>query len=833
MSRDGGITWKHLEGSGLPVTEIGKVALAIAPSNSQRVYAMIETKDEGLWRSDNGGESWTHVSQDHVLLNRPLYYTRCVVAPDDQDEVYFPATRFSMTLDGGQTIQRFNPSGGDHHDIWIDPLIPSRMIVGNDQGVSISTNRGKSWHGIQLPIAQMYHVYVDNRNPYYVYGNRQDGSSYMGPSNTMSGGTIPRALWQPCGGFESGFAVPDPVDNNIVWSGNYDGMLDRFDFRTGQSRAVSVWPEGIQGWAPADVKYRFQWTFPICISPHDHNKVYVGSQYIHQTTDGGHSWTVISPDLSTNDKTKQQRTGGITPDDISPSYTCVVFAIAESPLEAGLLWAGTNDGLLQVSRDGGANWTNVTKNIPKLPQWGTVSNIEPSRFDAGTCYVTFDLHQVNDRDPYIFKTTNYGKSWKSISGDIPKSVFSYAHCVREDPKRQGLLYLGTENALYMSYNDGKNWIPLQSNLPHAPVHWLVVQEHFIDLVVSTYGRGFWIMDDITPLQQLDKDVLNSDAYLFPPRPAYRYRGVVGPRGVSNDPTAGKNPPFGASINYYLKEASKEEIKVAILDNEGKVVRTLKPEKNDPPAQSGRRGGSSPVKISKEKGINRIIWDLKTDRTKEVKLRTSPTGHDHVPIGSKGYRSLSRGGRMSLLAPPGIYTVKLLVGKKEFTQKLTIIKDPHSAGTEEDIQAQQNVLLEIRDNIETVADIINQAEIVRKQLQNLKELLTEHKDAESITKACEELDKKFLDVEEFFFSTGVTGSGDSLRWPDKFYVRLGSLASSIGRSDFPPTTQQLAVHEEFKKQLAESKGRYDKLLEDDLPALNKMLQEKNILNIFTK
>jgi len=400
MTRDGGTTWKQLKGKGLPDTETGKIALAIAPSNSERMYAMIEAKDEGLWRSDNGGESWTHINHDHALLNRPHYYNRCVVSTDDYDEVYFPATRFNMTLDGGKTIKRFNPAGGDHHDMWIDPLNSDRMMVGNDQGVSISVNHGKSWHGIQLPIAQMYHVYVDNRIPYYVYGNRQDGSSYRGPSNSrMSRSGIPAALWHPVGGNESGFAIPDPIDNNIVWSGKYDGMLDRFDLSTGQSRAVTVWPESIQSWAAAEVKYRFQWTFPILISPHNHNRVYVGSQFVHRTTDGGHSWTVISPDLSTNDKSKQQISGGLTPDDAIPTYCCVLFALAESPLEEGIIWAGTNDGLLHITRDSGSNWTNVTKNIPDLPPWGTISNIEPSRYEAGTCYITIDFHQAGNGNP--------------------------------------------------------------------------------------------------------------------------------------------------------------------------------------------------------------------------------------------------------------------------------------------------------------------------------------------------------------------------------------------------------------------------------------------------
>lgn len=834
MSRDGGLTWKHLKGNGPPETEIGKVAVAVAPNNSDRVYAMIETKDEGLWRSDNGGQSWKQVSHDHALLNRPLYYTRCVVAPDDYNEVYFPATRFTMSLDGGETLKRFNPSGGDHHDMWIDPTNPDRMIVGNDQGVSISTNRGKSWHGVQLPVAQMYHVYVDNRIPYYVYGNRQDGTSYRGPSHSRTGRKIPSGLWHPVGGFESGFAIPDPVDNNIVWSGNYDGMLDRFDLRTGHSRSVDVWPESIQGWAAADVKYRFQWTFPICISPHNHNRIYVGSQYVHVTTNGGHSWSVISPDLSTNDKSKQQQTGGITPDDVSPLYCCVIFALAESPIQEGLLWAGTNDGLLHVSRDGGSSWTNVTRNIPKLPQWGTVSNIEPSRYDAGTCYITVDLHQVNIRDPYIYKTEDYGRKWKPIHSNIPRSVLSYAHCIREDPVRKGMLFLGTENALYVSFNDGRNWIPLQTNLPHAPVHWLVVQEHFNDLVAATYGRGFWIMDDITPLQQLTQEVIKSDVFLFTPRLAYRFRNVVGPGFSPNDQCAGDNPPYGAFINYYLKSVPKEDVKITILDDKGNTVRTLKTEKEEKSSGSPGRRRARPIKVPKKAGINRINWNLRYDFTKKIRLRTSPIGHDHVTVGAKGWRPFPRGERTSgPLAAPGIYTVKLSVGEKDFLQKLIVKKDPHSAGSEKDIRAQLKVLLGIRDNINTVADIINKSEIIRKQIYDLVEIIEDDKDTEQIIKKAKELDKKFIDIEDFFFSMGLTGSGDDLRWPDKFYVRLRRLARSIEASDFSPTTQQLEVYEKFNRELSDYKNRFNNLISTDLPSFNKMLAEKNILNIVAR
>ncbi|MFQ5721398.1 MAG: sialidase, partial [Candidatus Aminicenantales bacterium] len=549
------------------------------------------------------------------------------------------------------------------------------------------------------------------------------------------------------------------------------------------------------------------------ISPHDHNKVYIGSQYVHQTTNGGESWEIISPDLTTNDKSKQQLTGGITRDDTPPTYCCCLFAIAESPLEKGLIWVGSNDGLVHVTRDGGSHWTNVTKNFPDLPPWGTVSNIEPSRYEAGACYITFDFHQVNNRDPYVYKTTDYGKSWTLISSDIPKNELSYAHCIREDPVRKGLLYLGTENALYVSFNDGKNWIPLQNNLPHAPVHWLTIQEHFNDLVIGTYGRGFWIMDDITPLQQLTPEVIKADVYLFAPRPAYRFLFKAPHVADPNDQCRGENPPYGASLNYYLKTEPKEEAKITILDEKGQKIRTLKG--------------------PKKQGINRIWWDLRYEPSTEIKLRTSPVGHPHVVVGPKGWRPfLDRGDRKGPKVIPGTYVVKLTVGDKEFTQKLIIKKDPNSAGSIEDIKAQVKILLEIHDNMNSVAEMINKIEWIRKQIYGLQKILEGDKKAEQILNKSKELDKKFIALEDEFISVGYSGryDQDGLRWPEKFYLRSSNLAYGIAQTDFAPTTQQKEAHKVLCNQLSSYKSQYNVLINKDLKDFNNLLRESNIPNI---
>jgi photosystem II stability/assembly factor-like uncharacterized protein len=408
----------------------------------------------------------------------------------------------------------------DNHEMWIDPRNPGHMIVSNDRYVNISTNRGESWMRSPLPIAQMYHVSTDDQIPYYVYGNRQDGPGHRGPSNSLATTQILPNDWTWGGGSESGFTYPDPADPNFIWTSGQAGYLTHLNIRTLQYRSVNPAPGG--GWPIADLKYRMQWTFPVALSPHDPHKLYVGSQYVHVSTDGGQTWTVISPDLTTNDKSKQQSSGGLSPDNSSVEYYCVLFAIAESPEDKDVIWAGSNDGLVHVTRDGGKHWINVTKNFPNLPPWGTVSNIEPSRCNSGTAYVVVDLHQMNDRNPYVFKTADYGATWTPITSGIPQDVFSYVHFILEDPVKKGLLYLGTENAIYVSFDDGGHWMPLQLNLPHVPVTGITVQERFHDLVLATYGRGFWILDDISPLEQLNTEISSSGQYLFEIRPAYRF-----------------------------------------------------------------------------------------------------------------------------------------------------------------------------------------------------------------------------------------------------------------------------------------------------------------------
>ncbi len=825
MSKDGGDTWERLEGSGLPRSPVGKIGVTMSADNSNRVYALIETNSNRdyapledhagvLWRSDDGGESWRMVNGDHTLAQRPLYYTRAVAAPDDHNEIHFLSTAHTISLDGGVSIDRGN-AGGDNHDMWIDPLLPDRMIVGHDGGVSISTTRGRSWLRPRLPIAQMYHVRTDNAVPYFVYGNRQDGASHRGPSNSLTGSAIPIGAWHAVGGCESGFSVPDTTNNAVVWSGCYEGILDRYDLRTGHARNVMVLPDNPEAWPAAPLTYRFQWTFPIEISPHDNTRVYVGSQHVHVTTDGGANWAELSPDLTTNDKSKQQKTGGLTPDDAGPTYAAVLFAIAESPIEPGVIWTGSNDGLVHITRDGGATWTNVTENVPDLPPWGTVSNIEPSRHVAGAAYITVDFHQVGNTDPYIYRTTDYGRRWRSISGNIPRDIFSYVHVVREDPTRRGLLYAGTENAIYVSFDDGEQWVSLQNDLPHAPVHDLVIQPHFNDLVIGTYGRGFWIMDDITPIQQLTDDVLAADAHLFVPRPVYRFLRKESSVSQPSDPGAGRNPDYGASIHYYLNGAD-DEVSVEILDESGMTVRTLD--------------------AADEDGLHRVQWDLRFTRSETPRMRTAVVEHSHVPIGDDGWRPAGDGGRVSPLAPPGEYTVRFTVGDRSFTQPLTVRKDPHSAGSEADIRRQQAVVLELRDDVNATVDLINEIESIRSQVHALEDRLEDRDDVQAILDVADALDEGLIDLEmlltDLRLSGGMAGQ-DRLRWPRQLYARLTSLAGYVGSSDDPPTTQQLETRDRLQGLLQQYLARMEQIRDSDLAELNRMLDDAGVPVIMSR
>ncbi|MCC6318772.1 MAG: glycosyl hydrolase [Gemmatimonadaceae bacterium] len=833
MSRDAGDTWVRLDGGpggtgwgrGLPRTgTMGKIGIGIARSDPQRVYALIEMREPAFYRSDDGGRSWRAVNRDHDLLERPQYYTRIGVNPADANNVFFVGVRFIGTLDGGLTKMANPPrAGGDLHDIWWDHVDPSRFVVGDDGGVGITIDGGRSFTRIVLPNAQMYHVNTDTKIPYNLYGNRQDGYSYGGPSNSRGSRSI--GVWSAVGGCESGWAIPDTVDGRTVWSGCYDAGLERFDLQTRMARAVEPWPEAGYGVPPKDLRYRFQWTFPIHISPHDHNTVYVGSQYVHKTTNGGQTWTLISPDLSTNDSTKQQSSGGFVIDNLFVENVTVTFAIAESPLQKDLIWVGTMDGLLHLTRDGGKTWTNLTANVPGLPKWSTITNIEPSKYDVATAYMAVDAHLINDRDPYIYKTTDYGRTWTRINGDIPVSVFSYVHVVREDPVRRGMLYAGTENAIYVSLDDGAHWMEINGDMPHAPVSWLTVQGHFHDLVVATYGRGFYIADDISYLRSMADSLATRRLTMMPMRPTYRFRRVATPIAATNSMVGGEDPPLAATINYAVGQVprdstARDSVRFVVSDANGGVVR--------------RFATGAP-----RRGLNRALWDLRYDAPRRAKLRTAPPGNTWLRVTDS--RPLVPwdldlvGGQVGPLVAPGRYTVAMAWGRDTLRQIVEVRRDPNSEGTDADIAAQVALALRIRDALSETVAVIDEAEWQRRGFEQLRSTLREKirdarqfgaapgrdpklADAEAFLKDIDDIERKVLTIEGKLYDITLTGAReDAFRSPNQLYEKLASVGSDVSASsaDFRPTDQQGEVYTLLRQQLDGLKAQFAQLVAGDL------------------
>ena len=796
ITRDGGKSWERQDKNGLPGGKgkpVGKIAIAISQSNPNTMYALCEEAHPGLYRTDNSGKSWKLVSRNHTLAERAPYYMRMAVAPDNPEKIYVLNVQFSVSEDGGKTIKSGYRAGGDNHDIWIDPEDGNRIMVAHDGCASI-TNDGSTYKRVVLPIAQMYHAHVDDQIPYNVYGNRQDGYSYRGPSNSLENG-INLGHWRAFGGCESGFGIPDPNDNNIIWSGCYDGGLEVYDVRTGHARNVRVWPEASYGWEPKDLRYRWHWTFPIHVSKYKKHNVYVGSQYVHRSSDLGQSWEVISPDLTLNLKSHQKSSGGIAIDNLMTFDGSVLFAITESPLKQGLIWVGSNDGQLHISKNGGRSWDNLTSNI-EMPPWGTISNIEASQHDEKSAYISVDFHQMGNFDPYIYKTKDYGKTWKLISENIPKSYSSFVHVVREDNKMSGILYAGTDNALYLSVDDGDNWSKINNNLPPAPVYWISLQNHFDDMVVGTYGRGIYILDDISPFRELASSN-KKDIILMPIQDAYRFQNI---QSMKNDGTSlirGQNPAYGANIDFFLPDTTMKNIIISIQDMNGNEIRQIKPRK-----------------ISK--GVNRVMWDLRYEKTITPKLRVNPLGVNWVTYNDNGWRPLRtwdldvNAGKLGPKVIPGKYRAVLQIENESFKQTFNILKDPNTAGTIRDIKTQFEFLISLRESINDNVRLINKIEELRYSLQNDYSLIRGEK-------AARDMDIKLYEIESNLFDVKLTGAReDAFRNPNKIYGRLAALGSDLTRfgADFKPTDQQVEVYEILTKRLERQKKDFNMLMEDD-------------------
>ncbi len=818
VSRDGGDTWKQLTGHGLPDGTWGKVGVAVAPSNGQRVYALIEAEKGGLFRSDDGGESWELTNPSHALRQRAWYYMTLTVNPRNQEDVWFPQVPMLHTIDGGKTITYVKAlPHGDNHDLWIDPENPERMIAANDGGVHISQNGGATWFTPPLPISQFYHVAADTRRPYWVAGAMQDLGTAQGPSDSLKS-TIHLTDWHDVGGGEAGHVLSDPSDPNIVYAGEYLGIITRYDDRTGESRNVSAWPENPSGHGGEDMKYRFQWTAPISGSPHDPKVVYHGAQVVFRTRDGGQTWEAISPDLTRNDKSKQTWTGGpITGDNTGVETYCTVFAIAESPKQKGLIWAGSDDGLVHVTTDDGKNWKNVTAAMPGFPEWGTVSIIEPSPFDANTAYVVVDAHRLDNLRPYLYRTTDLGKSWKRLDSSLPQTV--YLHAVREDPKKRGQLYLATETGVMFSTNDGQSWQPLQLNLPTVAVHDLIVKDD--DLVLATHGRSLWILDNLQPVREYDSKIAADAAYLFAPAQATRWHygsSAWGTRGGFS------NPPHGAIIYYALKQDDKNEVKIEILDAQNRLVRTLS---STPKEAMGSEDNEDPedlknAAISKEAGVQRAVWDLRYDGARKIKGGKIDTGDP------------ADGPRVA----PGAYTVRLTAAGTTRTAPLKVVADPRGDLPVDVIEAQTAFAIRVRDDVSRLTDLVNELRSVREQLKARTAALEPRKSeagvADLIT-ASEAAMKRAEAIEDKLHNPTAEVVYDilAMRGGARLYSRLSPLQLWAVEATGAPTAGMTQVLTEQEQELTRLESETKTFLSTDVASLNQRATEVSVPYVILK
>ena len=807
ITHDSGKTWKRVVDHGLPTSPLGKIDVAIAPTNPKRVYALIQTDTQGsVWRSDDGGENWALTSRDRTLTGRAGYYIKLAVSPGDENKVLVSSSNFHVSTDGGKTFE-ITHWGGDNHDIWMDPKDPNHFAITYDGGLDITTVGGKGWHKVGLPLGQIYHVAVDDQIPYYFYGNMQDNSTMRGPSvpfGSTSWGLGDHTGWEHgMGGCESGYTVPDPSDTNIVWATCYGNEVTRWDAKTRMARSVSPWLHTLSS-APGDAKYRCHWTSPLAIDPFDPKTVYYGCQVIFRTQDAGQSWKIISPDLSTNDPSRLGGSGGITGDNLGQFYGEVVYAIAPSKKQKGLIWAGTNDGKLWNTLDGGEHWTDLTKNMTGLPAWGTIASIEPSTFDAGTAYVAIDFHINDDRDPYIYRTRDFGKTWTRIDSDLPKGELAYVRNVSEDPNAKGLLFAGTGNALYYSLNDGGHWERLKQGLPPAPITWTVVQQRFHDLAVSTWGRGFYILSDISPLEQMSADAMvgktEPAVRLFTPRPTYRL-----PRNQA------------AYVNFALKAAPHEPIRVEILDADGTVIRTL------------HRKGKA--------GLNRVQWDLRYEPLSTLQLRTTPPQDPDIwnePRfkDSRAYRTVTQWGmaprQKGPLVPPGHYSVRLTVDDHSQTAPMEILLDPNSPGTTADLTAMLKFQLRVRDDVKQTSDMVNHIEWMRRQIEDMQPKLAKNA---GMKRAAEEMDQKLQTVEYELFNKDMAPSDDkyyvsaykvyfNLEW---LYAGVnGGVLDMAGGAEQRPTDTMPVMLTTIEDDLKTATAHYKTLMAKDVAAFNSTL-----------
>jgi photosystem II stability/assembly factor-like uncharacterized protein len=825
-STDGGDTWTELtRNPGLPRGTVGKIGITVSPANPERVWAIVEAEDGGVFRSENGGRTWTRVNEERRLRQRAWYYTRIYADPKSADTVYVLNTGFYRSNDGGRTFTGIPVPHGDNHDLWIAPDDPNRMIESNDGGSNVSFNGGRSWTEQDQPTAQFYRVALDNDFPYNVYGAQQDNSTVRIASRTTESG-ITTSDWFDVGGGESGWIAPSPKDSNIVFAGSYGGLTTRYDRRTGQLRDINPYPNNPMG-AGADVlKYRFQWNFPIVFSPHDPDTLYLAANVLFKSNDEGSSWQVISPDLTRNDKSKQGASGGpITKDNTSVEYYSTIFTVMESPLQAGTIWAGTDDGLVQISRDGGKNWSNVTPAAGIMPEWIQINSLEASPHDPATAYVAATMYKWDDNRPYLYRTSDYGKTWKKITNGIPDTAFT--RVIREDPNKRGLLYAGTETGMYVSFDNGEHWQSLQLNLPVVPITDLAIQKREKELVVATQGRSFWILDDLSLLHQLmDAGGLNSvsETRLFQPKDSYRMAsGGGGP--IAPTATVGRNPANGVVVYYSLKSKPTAPVELEFFDSTGKSIRKFTqrvardreasaPAAPAAPAEEGEfpRGGAPPP-VTADVGLNRFVWDTRYSEATRFPGMILWAGE-------------TRGPKLA----PGRYQVKLTTDGTTLTQNFEIKADPRVTAAPADYAKQLELGLKIRDKLTETHNAIIQIRDVRKQIEDLMKRVPQSK---PINDAGTALNKKLTAIEETLYKTKNQSNQDPLNFPIRLNNKLAALGGVVGSAEAAPTAQSYAVYDELATAIDAELQKLSQIIKTDVPAFNQLVRDQNIPAVVVK
>ncbi len=809
-SIDSGDNWTDIsKNAGLPKAPLGKIGITVSPVNTNRVWAMIEAKEGGLYRSDNGGENWILVSNNPQIRQRPWYYSRVYADTQNADTVYITNVNFHKSIDGGRTFSNIETPHGDNHDLWIAPNDNQRMIGGDDGGGHVTRDGGQNWTEQDQATAQFYRVTTDNDFPYNIYGAQQDNSTVKIKSRSNDFG-ITENNWYDVGGGESGWIAPHPENSDIVFAGSYGGFLTRYDHKSGQSRSINVYPENPMGAGAEAMKYRFQWNFPILFSPHKTDgkyPLYAGGNQLFRSMDEGQSWQAISGDLTTNDKSRQGSSGGpISQDNTSVEYYCTIFTVAESPIKQGVIWTGSDDGLVHVTQDNGKTWTNVTS--PEIPKWTQINTIEASPNDVGTAYIAATSYKSDDFKPYLFKTTDYGKTWKKIVVGIPNDAFT--RVIREDPNKRGFLYAGTETGLYYSTNDGENWQPLQFNLPIVPITDLAIHKREKDLVVATQGRSFWVLDNLPILYQL-ADAQKAEATLFKPEDAYRMAGFGGFQ-LPKNATIGANPPNGAVFHYYLKNKPKQDVMLEVIDASGKVIRKFS---GKPPMENAPPSPPSPENLPTEIGLNRFVWNLRLPNATTIPQLIMWAG--------------------SLAGPkivPNNYQIRLNVdGKAVATENFTLKTDPRLGVTQEDLQKQYDFLTKINVKLSETHGTILEIRDLRKQFEDISaRLKPEQKDLKD---KATEIVKNLTAIEEELMQTKIKSGQDALNYPIKLNNKLAALNAIVGGADYAPTNQSYDVYNDLTSKIDAEITKFKAIKTNEISAFNKMFAEKNLPIITTK